>query len=138
MDRMLACILLRGTVDNWISVPILLGAVLITVCISKWRFFIQWLEGTRGRAWPTVPAVIDIVSVIPNLVQTRGGERIDGYLATLTYLYRNPELQTGDYTHMCSTEEEAQAWAASYKGSTVMVHVDTRDPSRSVLRKQDL
>ena len=35
-------------------------------------------------------------------------------------------------------KDEAQAWANSYKGSTVMVHLDPRDPTRSVLREEDL
>ena len=49
------------------------------------------------------------------------------YLATLTYFYRNPELQAGEYSRMFGVDEEAQAWAAFYKGSTVIVNVDPRD-----------
>jgi hypothetical protein len=138
MDRATACLILRGTADDWIEIPILLAAVLILIGTSKWRFFIQWVRGISGRACPTVPAIVDIVTVVPNFVQTRYGSRTEGYLATLTYFYRNPESQTGDYSHMWGTDEEAQGWAASYKGSKVMVHVEPRDPSRSVLRKQEL
>ena len=97
---------------------------------------VQWFQGFLGWKWPTVPATIDIVSVVPIIVQRRGGQQTDGYLATLTYFYRNPELQTGEYSHMWSTDEEAQSWAASYKGSEVMIHVHPRGPSRSVLRKK--
>jgi Protein of unknown function (DUF3592) len=138
IGRAIACMMLRGTADDWGSLPILLGAVLIGVCAFYWRFFVQWFQGILGRNWPTVPAIIDIVSVVPIIVQGRGGQQVDGYLATLTYFYHNPELQTGDYSHMWGTDEEAQSWASSYKGSEVMVHVDPRDPSRSVLRKQEL
>jgi DNA-binding beta-propeller fold protein YncE len=61
-------------------------------------------------------------------------------LDAATYFYRNPELQTGDYSRLFSYDEEddANAWAASYKGSSVKVHIDPCDPSRSVLRKEDL
>jgi hypothetical protein len=65
-------------------------------------------------------------------------KRIVGYLATLTYFYRNPDLQTGDYCRMFDTKEEGEAWAASFKGRTVFVHVNPRDPSQSVLRTEEL
>jgi Protein of unknown function (DUF3592) len=109
------------------------------VAASYWRFFVQWLNGIRGRNWTAVSAVIDIISVVRQTEQTGKGE-IVSYLASLTYFYRNPELQTGDYSRLFNSEEEAdaQAWAASYKGCTVTVRVDPRDPSRSVLRKEEL
>jgi hypothetical protein len=44
----------------------------------------------------------------------------------------------GEYSRMFDEEEGAQRWGASYKGNTVMVHVDPRDQSRSVLRKEEL
>jgi hypothetical protein len=42
------------------------------------------------------------------------------------------------FVDLFDEEKTAQAWAASYKGNTVMVHVDPRDQSRSVLRKEEL
>jgi len=86
--------------------------------------------------------VIDVVSVTPMTEQTRYGERTIAYVATLTYFYRNPELQMGEYSRkfgaLSHDEAEAQTWANSYKGRSVMVHVDPRDPTHSVLRKQNL
>ncbi|HEY1253349.1 MAG TPA: hypothetical protein VGF01_01070 [Terracidiphilus sp.] len=103
-----------------------------------WRFFVQWLNGIRGRDWLTVSAVIEVVTVTKQTEQGRYGERVIGYLATLTYFYRNPELQMGEYSQMFNGEEEARNWMASYKGRSVMVHVDPRDPTHSVLRKEEL
>lgn len=127
----------RGSPYDWYALPILAAFTLVAVGASKWRFFIQAVRGIRGSSWPAVPGVIDIVSVI----EERGDEgEMIGYLATLTYFYRSPELQTGDFSRMFGADEqvEAEAWAASYKGSSVTVHVDPRDPTRSVLRAQDL
>jgi Protein of unknown function (DUF3592) len=132
-------IILRGTIYDWYSIPFILAFAGVMVAASYWRFFVQWLNGIRGRDWPAVSAIIDIVSVVRQTEQTGKGE-IVSYLAMLTYFYRNPELQTGDYSRLFNSDEEAdaQAWAASYKGCTVTVHVDPRDPSHSVLRKEEL
>jgi len=111
----------------------------MTAVVRYSRIFWQWLGGIRGRDWGLISAVVDVVSVEEQKEQTRyGGEYTIGYLATLTYFYRNPELQTGDYCRTFSAEQEAQSWAASYKGRNILVHVDPRDPTRSVLRKEDL
>ena len=106
--------------------------------ISYWRFVIQWFDGMRGRDWTTVSALIDVVSVSEQREQGRYGEQIVHYLATLTYFYRTPELQMGEYSRMFDDEANAQAWTASYKGRNIIVHVDPRDPSNSVLRKEEL
>jgi hypothetical protein len=129
---------MRGTIYDWYAIPILLATVAVSFAARYWRFLVQWLNGIRGGDWPTISAIIDIVSVVPQTEETRYGERVVGYAAALTYFYRNPELQMGEYSRMFGVEPEAQAWAASYKGRTVMVHVDPRDPTRSVLRKEDL
>lgn len=131
--------ILRGTADDWYVFPFLLAFAAVACAALYWRGFVQWLMGIRGRDWPVVSAVIDIVSVVEQRQATGRGDIVT-YLASLTYFYRNPELQTGDYTRLFDQDEEAdaQAWAASYKGSTVNVHVDPHDPTRSVLRKEDL
>jgi hypothetical protein len=127
-----------GSINNWYELLVFLAILAVAFASRYWRFFVQWLEGVRGRDWSMVSAVVDIVTVVVQTEQTRYGERVIGYLGTLTYFYRNPELQTGDYCRMFDTEGEAQDWTASYKGRTVMVHVDPRDPTRSVLRKEEL
>ena len=138
MDWQVAFVLLRGTIYDLYIIPLLIAVAAVPVAASYWRIPIQWLRGFRGRNWTTVPAIIDVVSVVPQTTKGRYGEETIGYLGTLTYFYRNAELQTGDFNRMFHDEAEAQAWTASYKGNSVMVHVDPRDPSRSVLRKEEL
>jgi hypothetical protein len=123
---------------DWHIIAIAVALVAVTSAARYWRFFVQWLEGIRGLHWAATSALIDVVSVVEQKAQGRYEEYVVGYLATLTYFYRNPELQTGDYSRMFNEEADAQAWAASYKGRNVMVHVDPRDPSNSVLRKEEL
>jgi hypothetical protein len=106
--------------------------------IRYWRFVVQWFDGMRGRDWSTVSALIDVVSVSEQREQGRYGEQIVRYLAILTYFYRTPELQMGEYSRLFTIEAEAQAWVAPYKGRNVMVHVNPRDATKSVLRKEEL
>ncbi len=139
MIEPIASVIMRGSVYDWYAFPILLVSVAVLFAVYHWRFFVQWLNGIRGRDWPAVSAVVDIVDVVEQRQATGKGDIVH-YLATLTYFYHNPEVQTGDYSRLFSYDEEddAKAWATSYKGSTVKVHVDPRDPSNSVLRKEDL
>jgi hypothetical protein len=138
MNVQLATIIVRGSIYDWYALPVVAFGGIVAGVATRWRFITQRLQGKRGAEWPTVPAIIDIV----NVVEQRGGKGggIVGYLAMLTYFYRNPELQTGEFCRMFNPDEEAdaQAWAASYKGCSVTVHVDPRDPTRSVLRKEQL
>ena len=138
MNRQIASFLNAGSIQKWFSVVLFLVMMAVGFATRYWRLFTQWLGGIRGRDWASVSAVIEVVSVVVQTENTRSGERVLGYLATLTYFYRNPELQMGEYSRMFGQESEAQAWAASYKGRNVMVGVDPRDPTRSVLRKEVL
>ena len=116
----------------------LIAMVVAVILARHGKSWAQRLAGVRGRDWPTVSALVDLVTVVEQTADAGHGEHTIGYLAALTYFYRNPELQTGDYCCMFSTKEEGDRWAASFKGRNVMVHVDPRDPSRSVLRAEDL
>jgi hypothetical protein len=138
--------MIQGTIFNskfaWIFVArkaLLLLAVLASFIVARFgKSWSQWLSGIRARNWPTVSASVDVVSVAQQIDETNRGDRILGYLATLTYFYRNPDLQTGDYCRVFDNKEEGERWAASFKGRTVLVHVDPRDPSRSALRAEEL
>lgn len=116
---------------------LLVGAgLLVSIC---WEIVDGLVKRFHGRNWPTVSAVIDIVSVA--FIQDkfpRYALDTSHYKATLTYVYRYPEEQMGDYSRDFGKKEDAEAWANSYKGETIKVHVHPRDPTRSVLREEDL
>lgn len=115
------------------------GAVIfVAIC---WGAVEDLIERIRGRNWPTVSATVDIVSValIPDETPSmRAYPDLSCYKATLTYTYNNPEQHMGDYSRSFANEDDAKSWANSYKGETVKVHVDPRDPTRSVMRKEDM
>jgi len=144
---MIAALLIPDAL-NWHRTLGFVGALLFLLVIVTastlkrrrfWRFALQWLSQRHGRDWSVVSASVDVVSVVPQTEPIRGNAvETVGYLVTLTYFYRNPELQTGDYSRMFDNENDARAWAASIKGRTVMIRVDPGDPSHSVLQKEDL
>lgn len=128
---------LTGSEVKWFFL-VVGAALLVSIC---WQFLDNWKKRTHGRTWPTVSAVIDAVgvSVVESKLPSSGAAHFwPSYLATLTYIYHNPEEQMGDYKRSFGNEDEAKAWAYSYKGETVKVHVDPHDPTRSVLREEDL
>jgi hypothetical protein len=114
------------------------AGLLVSIC---WGLVEEWIERTRLRDWPAVPAIIDAVGV--TFVESKGISSLavhywPSYRATITYSYRNPERQTGSYSRSFGNEDDAKAWANSYKGETVKVHVDPHDPTRSMLSEKDL
>ena len=130
-----------GAVTRFEVVMFFLAAGAIMLVGICWQLLSKWIERTRGRNWGTVSAVVDIVSVAfceDNTLRLKADLNFPYYLATLTYIYQNPEQQMGEYSRRFGDRDEAQAWANSYKGCTVTVHVDPSDPTRSVLRKEDL
>lgn len=141
--------LVAGILVHWGGEPVTLRQILIfslvvgvgllvSIC---WQLLENWRKRTRGRCWPTVSAVIDSVGVIlvdSELPSSGGVHNWPSYLATLTYSYRSPEERMGEYKRRFGNEEEARAWANSYKGETVQVHVNPRDSTESVLREEDL
>jgi hypothetical protein len=147
MTQLFASILMLGgtvgsaTLYTFILVLLVAGVgSLVAVC---WVKLEGWIERTRCRDWPTVSAVFDIVSVAyiePDnyLLYLKSSSYNPYYQATLTYVYHYPDQQMGDYSRSFGKKEDAEAWANSYKGETVKVHVDLRDPTRSVLREEDL
>jgi hypothetical protein len=128
----------REASASWPLLVIIVVGSIIAAFASSWQFWVQRMKGIRGRNWPTVSAVIDLASVQRREESGGKGPPIITWVVLLTYVYRNPEMQTGDYDRSFGNEGDAQDWADSLKGSTVMVHIDPKDPANSVLRKEEL
>lgn len=127
---------------RWFALALRAAALVVGLAGALWirygKSAAQKVSGIQGRDWPTVSALIDIVTVSPQSEQTRNGQCTDGYLATLTYFYRNSDLQTGDYCRVFESEEEARMWGTPFKGRSVLVYVNPQDPAKSVLRAEEL
>jgi hypothetical protein len=146
MTPLISSIVMRddgGTGAGFWLVLIFLVAGAIVLGAICWDIVGAWIRRTRGRNWPTVSGVIDVVSVAfmedDSLIPAQKASFDQPYYqATLTYIYHYPEEQMGDYSRDFANKDDANSWANSYKGETVKVHVDPRDPTRSVLREEDL
>jgi len=86
------------------------------------------------RGWLSVSAVIDVVSAAEHL--DSDGKKF--YLAALTYFYRYPELEMGDYTREFPTKAAALDWVKQFKGRSVLVHVNPKNAADSFLLDSDL
>ena len=136
-------LLIIGPAAVYTFVLVMLVAGAGALAASCWVIVKERLKRTLCRNWPTVSAVVDIVSIayyepdslIPPI---KSSSYNPYYQATLTYLYQYPDQQMGDYSRSFGEKEDAEAWANSYKGETLKVHVDPRDPARSVLLEEDL
>ena len=144
MTPLIAGILIRGgggteTHFWFILIFLAIGAImLVGIC---WQIIDRLIKHFHGRDWPTVSAVVDITSVAyfeDNSPHFQASLDNSYYQATLTYIYNNPGQQRGEYSRRFGKKDDAEDWAKSYKGETVMVHVDPSDPTRSVLREEDL
>jgi len=133
-----------GVDPFYIFILLMLATVVGVLVVVGWAMAKDRLERARCRNWPTVSAVVDIVSVVycepggSPILYLKSSSYNPFYKATLTYSYNNPEQQLGDYSRDFGKKEDAESWANSYKGETVKVHVDPRDPTCSVLREEDL
>lgn len=120
---------------------VLLGIAIATIvkfCSYMWPDLLRWWRERTSRDWPSISAVIDIVAVAKEVESGGKAPPIVTYMALLTYSYRNPELQTGDYNRAFAYEDEAREWSESMKNRSVTVRVDPSDPTRSVLRTEDV
>ena len=122
----------------WLIVVGLALAASFKTVTQLWPVFVRWSNEKRSRDWPSLPGVIDIVAVAKEVESAGKGAVVIKYKALLTYSYHNPDLQTGDYNRSFGVEDDARDWVDSLKGCKVPVYVDPRDPTRSVLRSEDV
>lgn len=121
----------------WLAYLIVVGLVLGPSLAIYRRLAVQRLRGFEGRNWPTISATIHEFTVDEDEIPTRG-RTITIFEVTLQYVFHNPEIQIGEYLRKFGDRDEAEAWANSFKGCTVKVHVDPKDPTKSILRKEEL
>ena len=117
--------------------PGMLVAILAAVAGFALRLFHRLKRralGVEGRNWPAIDATIDVVCVVEVLSR----EETIGYDATLTYFYRNPDLQVGEYVRPFPLKAAAENWVEQFKSRHVMVHVNPKKPAESVLLEDDL
>jgi hypothetical protein len=115
--------------------PIIVAAVgIIAPWVRKWRH--KWRSLARARAvrdWLSVQATIDVVSVAE-----RHDDKKLYYDAVLTYFYRRPDLQMGEYEREFSQKPAAKQWTEQFKGRQVTIHVNPQNPAESFLLDSDL
>lgn len=86
----------------WLILILLFAAAVMLVGLC-WQLSDSWKKRAHGRNWPTVNAVIDVVSVAffedDGLIPA-SQPSLDNpyYKATLTYIYNYPDQQIGDYS----------------------------------------
>jgi hypothetical protein len=109
-------------------------ATIAGITVRYWHRVRLKIRGGKSRNWPALTATIDIVSV----VMIGSADEIAGYTATLTYFYRNPELQVGEYQRYFSLKSTAENWVEQFKSRHVMVRVNPKLPADSVLLEEDV
>jgi hypothetical protein len=112
--------------------------LLIGVVMRSGRKLLRRITSGHERDWPTTSAKIEIVSVAEQIREGRYSTETTGYLATLSYFYRDPELQMGEYTRQFPLQAPAQHWAEQFKDRQVVVHLNPKDRTDSVLLTADL
>ncbi len=137
---------LNGNMDDILHRPLvlfILATATISLLITSLKYILKLLKRKfiefKVRSWIMVPATIDIVTVVEHTEQeSRSRASLYQptsvyYVAVLTYFYRLPDLETGEYERNFDIENEAQHWADQFKGQQVMVQVNPKNPSESYL-----
>ena len=134
---------LNGFVDAILHRPrelLIIALVVVSLLITPlWNLLKRKFIAYKVHSWTAIPATIDIVTVVEREEQ-ESRSRFSFYqstsvyyVAVLTYFYRLPELETGEYERKFDLDTAAQHWADQFKGRQVMVQVNPKDPSESYL-----
>jgi hypothetical protein len=114
---------------------VVFAGIVIAVAAGRWRKGLEARVRLRAAPdWPVITATIEVPAVLKHLV----ADKKQGVVASLTYFYRNPELQMGEYRRAFATVAQAKQWGAQFKGRTVPVHVNPKDLTDSVLLDREL
>ena len=124
----------RPAILNHLGALAVAGIVVFAIVRHWWKIRRERARKKAALNWPTITATIEIPTVTTPLTPEAKGHNV----ATLTYFYRNPELQMGEYRRTFPSKERAKAWAAQFKGRTVPVHINPDDLTDSVLLDRDL
>jgi hypothetical protein len=112
--------------------PVVLWGMMVALAAFTaplFRWIRQSVLDAKAGHWPEMPASIDVVSV----VEREEENHTTTYVATLTYFYRNPDLQMGEYERVFPLKAAAESWVEQFKARQIMVRVDPRRPERSIL-----
>lgn len=126
-----------GALGRLLREPAVLWAMLLVVAgffAPRWHRIRRFVLSGSARNWPTVPASIDVVSIVEHEIREKGVL----FVATLTYFYRNPELQIGEYERAFSLKSAAESWVEQFKLRQAMVHVNPRRPDQSALLDDEI
>ena len=123
-------------------VETILTVAIIVLFIGKlttffWPEIGPWWQNARTRNWPKVPATIDNATVVAKTEESDYDANAWGYLVTVTYSYRYPDMHIKGCSRMFEYEEVANTWVKSRKGKIIYVRVNPRDPSQSEICEED-
>jgi len=103
--------------------------------LSRWRRKAKRArKGKTGTYWPTLAATVEVATVAKRV----DADKKPCWVVTLSYFYRQPELQMGEYEREFPVESEARQWASQFKNRLVTVRVNPAKNSESVLLDSDL
>jgi hypothetical protein len=122
--------------NPWLYWPVIAAVLGI---VARWwrksrRLAKKRFVSRAAQGWLTVSAAIDVVSVAEHV--DSDGKKY--FLAALTYFYKRPNLEMGDYQREFTQKAVAQEWVKQFKNRHVMVHVNPKNPADSILLDDDL
>ena len=100
----------------------------------SWRKVKRTRKGRTSTSWPAVAATVEVATVAKRV----DADKKPFWVVTLSYFYRQPDLQMGEHEREFQAESEARQWASQFKNRLVTVHVNPAKNSESMLLDGDL
>jgi hypothetical protein len=95
----------------------------------------RWWDRRKQRIaleWPSVEGCVQVVIVASDITDS------SKYAASLAYSYFVEEYQSGSYTRVFSSEEDADNFARQMKDRKIPIHYNPQKPDDSVLGDEDV